>query len=84
MIATITPIRRCALCGELARPVDIEFQGAVVAEVSACDACIEQTEAELAQVRPVFRAMLDVGVPHEIADETMTYLLSRMHPPRPR
>jgi hypothetical protein len=41
----------------------------------ACDECVAKTEAILARVRPVFEAMLACGIPRELANRTMTYML---------
>ena len=44
----------------------------------SCDECIERDDSFLALVRPIFATMRACGVPRDIANDTMTYLLERV------
>lgn len=75
---SVTPLRLCG-CGQPGAPFTIT-DGEKKWHGYACDTCLEQTQATLAKHAPVFEAMLATGVPLEIADDTMTYLLNRLDP----
>jgi hypothetical protein len=77
-MADVTPLRRCRRCGEAAKPVDLDYRGEVFATIDVCDACVDETNAELARMRTVFDAMVVAGVSRELANETMTYMLRRL------
>jgi hypothetical protein len=80
-MSNIVPIRRCARCKEeLGEPVDLAFKGEVFATVNACAKCVAQTAAEMAKSRPIFDAMIAAGVPRELANDAMTWLLERWTP----
>lgn len=74
----VLPLRRCRRCGKPASPVALDYQGEIIATIDVCGACIELAGAELSRMRVVFDGMIVAGVPREIANETMTYMLRRM------
>jgi hypothetical protein len=80
-MSNVVPIRRCGRCGE---PCNyrrtIELRGQAMADVVACDACVDLMTSELARVRPVFDAMIACGVDRVIANNTMTFLLNLVQP----
>jgi hypothetical protein len=47
-------------------------------EFAACDKCVEASEVFLARVRPVFVAMIACGVPREIANDAMAFMLDKL------
>lgn len=70
-------LHRCP-CGAPARVRHFWFAGQKVGTAPICDGCFDAGEAQLARVRPVFDAMLGVGVSREIANEVMCYLTLRL------
>lgn len=52
--------------------------GALNAQFVACDECLDRSVKFLDRMRPVFDAMRAVGVPGEIASETMSFLLDQV------
>ena len=71
-------IRVCRRCKKnLGHPVPLDFRGNHVADLMACNECLEKTQSELESVRPVFDAMLACGVDEKLANDTMTFLLDR-------
>lgn len=56
------------------------FEGEIMASFRACDACINETQSELDRVRPVFDAMIAVGLDRELANEVMSTILERIYP----
>lgn len=73
-MSDVVPILRCK-CGEAAAPVDVEFRGQIVGTGKSCAKCLMCAMSNLAQVRPVFDAMIAAGVSRELANETMIFLL---------
>lgn len=65
------------ICGKPGTPRVAEC-GAEIAEFMSCDECIDTSLGFLGRMRPVFEAMRAVGVPGEIANETMSFLLDRI------
>lgn len=78
----VTPLLPCPGCGAVSNPVDLEYQGSVVATIRSCPECLEAAKQLLDSVRPVFDAMITAGVSKELANETMTFLLDRHSPVR--
>jgi hypothetical protein len=78
--ANVVPLHRCGACGGPGAPLDLQCDGEVTA-VTVCDACHASIEADLRRVRPVFDTMLAIGVPNDIANHVMTYLLDRWPSP---
>lgn len=76
-MSNVVPIRRCT-CGGAGtqRVVGLKGQPDSDIKFDACDACIAEAEAFLVRVRPVFNAMIDCGVPRDIANTVMGVLLS--------
>lgn len=77
-MAEVTPLHPCQRCGRSARRRELVHEGRTLFEFLSCDACIEQTESELARVKPVFEAMLAAGVNRAVANYAMTCMLE--HP----
>ena len=75
--ATVTPIFSCK-CGAAALPVDVELDGVMVGTGRACNACLENAKRTLGRMRPIFDAMISVGVDNKLANDTMTFLLDRL------
>ncbi len=67
----VTPLHRCGRCGEAGQPVSVTH-GDDVYRANACEACIEGVTAFLATQRPIFQALLAVGVARETANVMMT------------
>ena len=44
----------------------------------SCDNCVGTVDDFLARMRPIFETMRACGVPGEIANDTMTYLLDQL------
>lgn len=78
MTDNVTPLRTCK-CGAPGAPLSIEGDGRTIRGF-ACDACLAKVDATLAQVRPVFHTMLACGVPKDLANATMAYLLEQIDP----
>lgn len=49
-------------------------------QIRICPACVERTQALFEQVRPVFGAMMHAGVPQDVAEATMGFLLDLLDP----
>jgi hypothetical protein len=79
MSDNVIPFRRCK-CGAAGKPLELCFQGDVVAPFIACEGCLEKVSETIDRVRPVFDAMIKAGVSREHANQTMTYLLE-LHDP---
>lgn len=75
-MAQVITLRPC-VCGKPGERREIEFEGEVVAFMS-CEECLNTSNTFLDRVRPIFEAMRAVGVPREIASETMTFLLDKI------
>lgn len=73
----VVQLHRCSRCGAAGKRTELAKDGVTVAEFSACDACIDAVTGTLARVRPVFDAMLAVGIDREVANDAMTFLLER-------
>jgi hypothetical protein len=77
---TVVPLYKC-VCGKAGSPRIMTCETVeekVTANFVSCDECMERTEKFLAQLRPVFNAMVTCGVPRDIANETMTFLLGSL------
>ena len=82
MSAVVVLGKRCARCGGRTRDASVwsldETETHREIQFISCPGCVEKTYAELANVRPVFDAMLAAGVPRDLANDAMTFLLVRM------
>lgn len=78
-MTVVVEMHRCEQCGKPARKVDLQLCGEHIAHFFGCAACGEQTQDELARVRPVFYAMIAAGVSRELANDTMTFLIDRFY-----
>jgi len=79
--APVVPLFRCKACGKEGRPTELEYEGKILGKFYACDECVAKVEGHLANVRPVFDAMIAAGVDRSIANETMTFLLDGLPDP---
>lgn len=80
-MSEVAILHKCGRCGKAANLINVTLRGELaLKDVPICDDCWDKTEAELAQVRPVYERMIEVGVAPEVASETMTFLLDLMHP----
>ena len=77
---SVVPLHRC-ICGKpgLPRVISCETdEETVKATFFSCDECMDKTEKFLAQMRPIFSAMIACGVPTDVANETMTFMLDKL------
>jgi len=72
----VVPLHKC-VCGEIGSPRTMTWKDETITFFS-CDKCVDITDHFLARMRPVFEAMRACGVPGEIANDTMTYLLDQL------
>lgn len=79
-MSNVVAIRKCGRCGKPARTRTLVDGDQELGEIIGCDACVKQTQDELANVRPVFEALLACGAEHEFADQLMTQLLAHLYP----
>lgn len=73
----VVSLHACA-CGSAGRFRTLELKGVEAGKVLVCDGCLAESDRRLAQVRPVFEAMLGAGIRHDIANRAMTVLLNLM------
>ena len=78
-MSNVVPLRKC-VCGAPGTIREAYVCGSPedIATFVACDACTERSLKFLARVRPVFEAMIAVGVPGQIANDTMSFLLDQI------
>ena len=82
--SNVTSIYRCGRCRADAPRVDLCLNGEVLdLRVYACSECIAKIEGELANVRPIFDAMIAAGIDRALANEAMTFILDRTERVRP-
>ena len=79
-MSNVVPIRRCGRCGALATERDLTLRGETVLALLSCDDCVARGVAELAHVRPIFDAMIAAGVPRDLANDAMTFVLEKWTP----
>lgn len=79
-MSNIVPIRKCRTCGKPATRRTLALNDVPVVDFNSCDECVGETDAELARARPVFDAMIGAGVPRDVANDAMTFLLDRWKP----
>jgi hypothetical protein len=80
-MSEVTALHRCGRCGSaLGEPAFCRTKGGEILRFFSCPGCLGQTASELFRVKSIFEAMLDADVPRDIADDTMTFLLKRLHP----
>jgi hypothetical protein len=72
---SVIHLRVCRRCGGPARQRKLCVGESCVAQFDACNVCVDEVCGRLDRVRPVFQAMLDVRVPHDVANEVMALLL---------
>ena len=75
-MSNVVPFFRCKRCGDQGRPLDLQLRGVSVGTLVGCDACLARTEATLARVRPIFDAAIAAGIPSELANDTMSFILN--------
>lgn len=46
--------------------------------VFSCDKCVDMTNGVIAKMRPVFETMRACGVPRDVANDTMTFMLDQL------
>lgn len=85
-MADIIPLHRCGRCGAQGQPIEIvqvDDADRVIAQSPAvvCDACMARVEGDLDRARPVFETMIACGVPSDIADNVMAYLMMQWPDP---
>jgi len=73
---TVVPLHRCA-CGAVGLPHILTW-GDVTTTIFACDRCTTRSSKLMDQVRPVFAAMIACGIPNDIANDTMTFMLDAL------
>lgn len=76
MSGDVVPLHRC-VCGAQGQ-LRTAACGADTATFVACDECMKTSVNLLASVRPIFEMMLICGVPRDVANDTMTFMLERM------
>lgn len=79
-MSNVVSIRRCGRCRGLGDKIDLALLEEVVAQVVACEVCTDLTLLELNACQPIFEAMVEAGVPRDLANEAMTFLLDRWTP----
>ena len=68
----------CGCCGkEGAEEISLMVDGKCEATVYGCRRCTDKVDMHLDRVEPIFDAMIDAGVPEDVANETMDFLLDR-------
>lgn len=72
----VVPLHKC-VCGNAGRSRELTWKGETIMFFS-CDDCVGTAENFLARMRPIFETMRACGVPGEIANDTMTYLLDQL------
>jgi hypothetical protein len=78
----VTSIYRCGRCRAKGTRLEICLAGEPLdMKVYACAKCVEKTVSELDWVRPIFDAMVAVGIPNSLANDAMTFLLNGLEPP---
>jgi hypothetical protein len=78
-MSNVIPFRRCK-CGSAAKEAELCFGEDAIGAFFACDDCLNKTAAEIESVKPVFDAMIAVGVSREHANETMIFMMG-LHKP---
>ena len=76
-MSNIVPLHKCTVCGEMGRLRTITWKDETITSL-CCDKCAQTSEDFLARMRPIFESMRACGVPGEIANDTMTYLLDQL------
>jgi hypothetical protein len=76
----VVPIFRCGRCGAPGAPVDVVHEGERLLTVHACRPCLAEVKLELARVRPVYEAMLEVGLSRAFADDLMGLVVAKLFP----
>jgi hypothetical protein len=74
-VSNVVPFFRCKLCGARGSRLDLQLRGTSVGTIVGCDVCLAKTEATLARVRPIFDAAIAAGVPRDLANEALTFIL---------
>jgi hypothetical protein len=74
----VVDLFRCKGCGAPGTRRTLCYQGESLAHFVSCDACVAVMDAVLKRVRPVFDALIAVGVDRDLANATMTFLLDRL------
>lgn len=79
MTGNIANLFTC-VCGKPAKPRKLIYAEDESESVvfSACEECLARSENFLAKVRPIFDKMIEIGVPREIANNSMNHLLIQL------
>jgi hypothetical protein len=75
-MTNIVPLHKC-VCGEAGLPRTMQWKDETIT-IFACDKCVGTVDGVIARVRPVFDTMRACGVPRDIANDTMTFLLDQL------
>lgn len=73
----VIPFHKCGRCGGPGSTRTLTLDGAPRVGFTGCDACVAQSLGTLDHVRPIFDAMIEAGIDRDVANETMTFLLTR-------
>lgn len=78
-MAQVVSLRPC-VCGKpgTSREIFVADSPEDKAQFNSCDACLEISMKFLDRMRPVFATMRSVGVPGDVANETMQFLLDKI------
>jgi hypothetical protein len=60
--------------------MEVHMNGEKVDAFIGCGECTAAVSAELARIRPVFEVMIACGVPRDLANDTMSYMLREWTP----
>lgn len=73
---SVVPLHKC-VCGAAGSPRTMIWKDETI-KFFSCDRCVETADIFLDRMRPVFETMRACGVPGEIANDAMTYLLDKL------
>lgn len=79
-MSAVVALFKCQ-CGNAATRVALVHDDEPIATINACPACVARGVAFMANIRPVFDAMIAQGVDRAIANDTMTFLIARLDAP---
>jgi hypothetical protein len=72
----VIPLHKCA-CGEAGQLRTMTWEDETLT-VFSCDKCVDMTNGVIAKMRPVFETMRACGVPRDVANDTMTFMLDQL------
>ena len=76
-MSNVVPLLRCKRCGAAGNPCTLEYKDEAIAGFVACDSCVKECSNTMLRVRPIFDAMIAAGIPNDVANDTMTFLLEK-------